>query len=74
MAMDKAGRRPPLLDNATASELGRYLGFRHLFRHLYVLDLRWDQIRQLLVDLAPLHKRIDDHLARFDEFLAAQAG
>lgn len=70
MALDRPGCRPPLWDDATTRELSRYLGFRHLFRHLYVLDLRWDEVRPLLVELEPLHRRVDDLLNRFDRFLA----
>jgi ribonuclease HepT-like protein len=73
MALDKPGRRPAIFDDGTASDLARYLGFRHVFRHLYVLDLRWDQVRSLLGDLAPLHRRVDEQLARFDGFLAQLA-
>jgi hypothetical protein len=69
MTLDKPGLRPPVLDNPTATELGRYLGFRHLFRHLYVLDLRWDEVRLLLAGLAPLHARVDALLERFGGFL-----
>ncbi len=70
MALHKPGCRPPLWDDAATKDLGRYLGFRHLFRHLYVLDLRWDEVRLLLVDLEPLHRRLDGLLDRFDRFLA----
>ena len=71
MALDKPGHRPPLLGDAAVAALGRYLGFRHLFRHLYVLDLRWDEVRLLLDGLAPLHRDVDRDLARFDAFLEA---
>ncbi len=70
MALDKPGHRPRLFDETTASELARFLGFRHLFRHLYVLDLRWDEIRLLLVALEPLHRTLDSQLATFDAFLS----
>ena len=69
MALDKPGHRPPLFDEATAADLARFLSFRHLFRHLYVLDLRWAEIRLLLVALEPLHRSVDSQLAAFDGFL-----
>ena len=74
MALDKPGHRPPVLDEETLSELDRYLGFRHLFRHLYVLDLGWPEVRLLLDGLAEVHRDVDEQLSRFDAFLEGLAG
>ncbi|MBI2893702.1 MAG: hypothetical protein HYY06_09135 [Deltaproteobacteria bacterium] len=71
MTLDKPGRRPAVFDEAIAKELGRYLAFRHLFRHLYVLDLQWSEMQPLLVDLEDIHRRVDERLGRFDAALAS---
>lgn len=71
MTIDKPGHRPALLDSALAGELGRYLAFRHLFRHLYVLDLTWSEMEPLLADLPDLHRRVDESLGCFDAALAS---
>jgi hypothetical protein len=51
-AVDVRGVRPAVLDPGTASELRRFLGFRHRFRHLYLFDLQEDAMHPLC-DEAP---------------------
>ncbi len=47
-ALDVPRVRPAVLRSSTAHEMGRYLGFRHRFRNLYLFDLDGAQMRPLV--------------------------
>lgn len=47
-ALDVPRVRPAVLRASTAHEIGRYLGFRHRFRNLYLFDLDGAQMRPLI--------------------------
>ena len=68
---DRPGRRPPVLGEATATALDRYLRFRHLFRNLYVFELTWDELLPLLQGLARTRSLVEADLEAFDDFLLA---
>jgi len=42
-------RRPAVLDETLRSGLRLYLDFRHVFRHSYTFDLRWEKMRELVL-------------------------
>lgn len=52
LSTDAPGVRPAVLAPQTAALLDDYLAFRHRYRNLYLFDLRWEPIRDLL-DRAP---------------------
>jgi hypothetical protein len=39
--------------------------FRHLFRHAYVFDLRWDRMKPLVLGCVETLKLLEDELDRF---------
>ena len=39
--------------------------FRHLFRHAYIFNLRWEMMKTLVVDCEPTLKLLEDELDRF---------
>lgn len=42
--------RPAAISEALWKILREYLGFRHMFRHAYTFDLRWEKMRPLVQD------------------------
>ena len=40
--------RPAAISESLAERLGEYLEFRHVFRHAYTFDLRWEKMRSLV--------------------------
>jgi hypothetical protein len=70
MALEIPGVRPALFAQDRIDPLRRLLGFRHFFRHAYVMSLdgdRLDELRRVVIDAA---SRVETDVARFDAFLA----
>jgi hypothetical protein len=65
--------RPAVISKELGRELAEYLRFRHVFRHLYGFELRWDRCRSLLEQLPRLAGRINEELQRFRSFLHSVA-
>ena len=71
MATDLEAVRPAVLDDATASQLDEYLRFRHLFRHVYGFELKWERCRALLEQLPVVCDSLKRQLDALDAFLQA---
>jgi hypothetical protein len=74
MAAERPGVRPAVIGRDTHAQLREYLGFRHVFRRLYLMNLRWDRVRGLLVGIAEAHERLAQDLQRFELQLAELGG
>ena len=69
MAEPKGGR-PRVISKELLEELKEYLGFRHLFRNIYGTQLKWDNLKLLLVKIQDtLWKRLKDEIGLFIEYL-----
>lgn len=59
--------RPAALSAELKTTLRPYLDFRHVFRHAYTFDLRWEKMRELVLEcettLAALHEELATFLA-----------
>jgi hypothetical protein len=73
MTLDKPGSRPPLISESLADRLGELLGFRHVFRNLYVLNLNAGRVRALAEQLTTSHRDVERSLEEFLAFLANMA-
>lgn len=40
---------PPVIAAELRERLKEYLGFRHLFRNIYGIELKWDKLKDLLI-------------------------
>jgi hypothetical protein len=58
--------RSPVISGSTRDALRPYLQFRHVLRHAYSFDLRWDKMAQLVLrcegTLATLKSELDRYL------------
>jgi hypothetical protein len=70
MSVERPGVRPAVLDVTTAERLDELLAFRHLFRNLYVLDLRAERVADLLALVAQLHPAVSKSIRDFSRLLA----
>ena len=68
MGQPFGSRRPAVIDRALEVQLVEYLRFRHLFRHTYGYDLKWERVRELGQELSSVFRELEDQL---DVFLAA---
>jgi hypothetical protein len=57
--------RPALLIEPLSAKLGEYLGFRHIYRTHYAMELRWSRMRRLAEQLAPTLREFEAALDRF---------
>ena len=69
MVVEVEKKRPPVIDNDLKEKLGEYLRFRHLFRHIYGFELKWEQCRPLAKNLSEIHEKIATSLDEFQDFL-----
>lgn len=61
--------RPPVVTDELKDQLSEYLRFRHLFRHLYGFQLRWDRCQALLTNLPRVKAEFQQQLDVFLGFL-----
>jgi hypothetical protein len=67
-SMKLPGRsRPAVLSDELADRLDEYLQFRHLFRHAYTFDLRWESMKALTLGCQQTLARLETELDRFLE-------
>ncbi len=64
MARPTASRRS-VISSETHRTLKGYLQFRHMFRHAYTFDLRWERMKPLLLGCADTLRRFEAELDRF---------
>lgn len=57
--------RPAVITEDLGELLHEYLNFRHVFRHAYSFELRWDRMKHLVHASADTLKRLDAELDRF---------
>lgn len=69
MAVDIDDLRPPVIDQDLKELLGEYLRFRHLFRHMYGFELKWDRCKPLIRKLPQVHQELTAGLDDFETFL-----
>ncbi len=62
--------RPSVISDKLKERLKEYLGFRHLFRNIYGLELKWHKLSDLLIQLRDsIWKEFRREMGLFDGFL-----
>lgn len=62
-------RRPAVISQDLHKALREYLGFRHMFRYAYSIDLRWDKMADLVLGVGGLWQRVSAELQAFSNTL-----
>lgn len=57
--------REAVLSADTVKRLSEYLAFRHVFRHSYTFQLRWEKMRHLVLGLDEMLERLREEIAAF---------
>ncbi|MBI4587127.1 MAG: hypothetical protein HY717_24205 [Planctomycetes bacterium] len=65
--------RPAVLSAEVVKALDEFLGFRHIFRHAYGIDLEWDRLKALLQELTKTFDLAKKDLIKFLDYLKASA-
>jgi hypothetical protein len=58
-------RRPAVLSEHLKETLRNYLYFRHVFRHAYTFELRWEKMAELVLKCEDTLRRLEAELAAF---------
>ncbi len=68
MGKEIQGVRGEIISENLLNKLKEFLRFRHLFRHIYGFELKWNRIKPLCIDLEQLldhlRKEINDFLSK----------
>jgi hypothetical protein len=59
--------RKPVLSPGLAGRLKQYMEFRHVFRHAYTFDLRWERMKTLVLCSEETLQLVEGELDRFFE-------
>lgn len=59
--------RRPVLSPGLRGRLKEYMEFRHVFRHAYTFDLRWDSMKTLVLGCEETLKLVEGELDKFFE-------
>jgi hypothetical protein len=64
---DGTGNRNAVLSPQLRGRLKEYMEFRHVFRHAYTFDLRWDRMKTLVLGCEETLHLVEEQLDRFFE-------
>jgi hypothetical protein len=59
--------RPAVISGDICAELGKYMEFRHVFRHAYTFHLQWTKMSDLVLHSEHLLERLEGELEIFFE-------
>jgi len=61
--------RPPVIDTSLGEELDEFMRFRHVFRHQYGFQLRWQLVKELVDRMEEVHRRFAGQIRAFEQWL-----
>ncbi len=64
---NKTGDRPEVISNDLIEKLSFYLGFRHFFRHAYAFQLKWTEMKKLVIEIDEVYQQFKMELQLFKE-------
>jgi hypothetical protein len=65
MARSTEGIRDAVISTDLLEKFKEYLRFRHLFRHIYGFELKWERFKDLSLSLSTILSRFKDDLEGF---------
>ncbi|MBE0477820.1 hypothetical protein IBX65_01705, partial [Candidatus Aerophobetes bacterium] len=69
MAKPLAGIRPQIISENLFEKLKEYLKFRHLSRHIYGFELKWERFKPLLYSIPQVLTEFKEDIREFMDFL-----
>jgi len=66
----ETSKRSPVISQTLYERLNLYLGFRHFFRHSYAFQLKWEKVKDLILDLPDVYGQFKDEVTRFIQNIA----
>jgi len=65
MAKPLPNVRGPVIFGALFNNLKEHLKFRHLFRHIYGFELKWERFKEFCAKLEDILKEINAEIEKF---------
>jgi len=65
MAKPFGNIRPPVISENLFEKLKEYLKFRHLFRHIYGFELKWERIKHLCLEMENVLDELREDIYKF---------
>lgn len=59
--------RPAVVSETLRDKLRAYLEFRHVFRHAYTFELRWEKMAELVLGCEETFAQLESEIVRFFE-------
>ena len=58
-------QRPAVISEELRNKLSTYLEFRHVFRHAYTFELRWEKMAELVLDGEKTFAQLESEIRQF---------
>ena len=71
MAKSYGDIRPAVISENLYEKLKEYLKFRHLFRHIYGFELKWERIKPLVLSMPDVFHNLKKDIRKFMDYLEA---
>lgn len=71
MAKSYGDIRPAVISENLYEKLKEYLKFRHLFRHIYGFELKWERIKPLVLSMPDVFDNFRKDIRKFMDYLEA---
>ncbi len=68
MAKPAGNLRPPVLSQELYEKMKEYLRFRHLFRHIYGFELKWERIEPLILNFSQVIGKLKAEIKNLEIF------
>jgi len=62
---NKIKNRPEVITIDLNEKLSFYLGFRHFFRHAYAFQLKWSEMKKLVIEIDAVYEQFKSELQLF---------
>jgi len=62
------GVRKAIITHDLLKKFNEYLRFRHLFRHIYGFELKWERFKDLALSLSAILSKFKDNIEEFKKY------
>lgn len=72
MAKPYGGRKEVIISKELLEKLKEFLKFRHLFRHIYGFELKWNRIKPLCFEIEDTFKKLKQEINKLLDKLSKE--
>lgn len=64
--------RPAIISEDLYKKLKKYLDYRHLYRHIYGFELKWERFRSLVFSMSTILEEFKENIKEFIDFIESR--